>query len=190
MGWVVGCGGSAAMGSGLWCSSVWVWLSEWVGSVARARMLGRKERHAAGRSAGRQAGLAWALGTWRSSPPRSCSPPTHPTHALFEQRVGHGLPQQHAVGGKLDDGARAAALFKADAVAHLLSQRDVHLLGHAPCHAHGRHSPGLRAHHLFAALAVPRLQGGRPGGWVRGGGQGSGPGTCVRRAALRRTALF
>lgn len=57
----------------------------------------------------------------------------------------------------LDDCSWARALLKSDGVAHLFSQPHIHLFCDSPRHTHGCHSPWLRAHHLFAALAVARL---------------------------------
>jgi hypothetical protein len=76
---------------------------------------------------------------------------------LLQQRVCHGLPQQHTISRKLDDGAGAGALLETDGVAHLLPQPHIHLVGHAAGHAHGGHSPRLGAHHLAPALAVARV---------------------------------
>lgn len=47
----------------------------------------------------------------------------------------------------LQNGFCAAAIFKANGVADLLAQHDIHLVGHALGHAHGGHAPGLGARH-------------------------------------------
>mmetsp|Transcript_23820 Transcript_23820/g.42455 ORF Transcript_23820/g.42455 Transcript_23820/m.42455 type:complete len:216 (-) Transcript_23820:925-1572(-) len=73
---------------------------------------------------------------------------------LIEVSAGEGLAQEHSIRHVLDDGFVGGHIFEADAVSHFVSQLHPHLLTHALCHTHRRHTSRLRAPY-DAVLGVP-----------------------------------
>mmetsp|Transcript_79232 Transcript_79232/g.210411 ORF Transcript_79232/g.210411 Transcript_79232/m.210411 type:complete len:458 (+) Transcript_79232:652-2025(+) len=61
-----------------------------------------------------------------------------------EERVRHGLAQQHTIGQELENGLIGGLVLEADEVSDVGGQLHVELVGDTLGHAHGRHSSRLR----------------------------------------------
>ena len=70
----------------------------------------------------------------------------------LQERVAHGLPQQHPVGHELEYGAPGGAILKTDRIPHLLAHHHVHLLADSLRDRHGRHTSRLGAGDHLASL--------------------------------------